>query len=61
MRDPRTDFTPFIFAQGLAFETEGVIAHLRTLVPITTIATDHQDARSLTAGLHAGQWVSWMP
>ena len=44
--DPRTDFTGFIFRQGRLFE-EAVIRHLRTLVPVLTIATGPDDIRNL--------------
>ena len=44
--DPRTDFTRFILAKGLVFEA-AVMAHLRSLHPIKTIATEMGDSRRL--------------
>lgn len=45
--DPRTDFTQLVFRQGRLFE-ESVVAHLRTRVPVLTVATDWEDIQSLT-------------
>jgi len=44
--DPRTDFTKFIFQKTREFEA-AVIAHLKTVTSITTIATNPSDARKL--------------
>lgn len=45
--DPRTDFTTFLFRQGNAFEA-AVVAHLRTLMTIVTIAGGPEDIRDLS-------------
>lgn len=42
--DPRTDFTQFIFRKTREFEA-AVIAHLKTLTSVATIATNPGDAR----------------
>ena len=44
--DPRTDFLAFLFRQGNAFET-AVVAHLKTLVSVVTIAKGRDDIRDL--------------
>lgn len=44
--DERTDFLTFIFRKGNEFEST-VLTHLRTLAPITVIASDHQRIRTL--------------
>lgn len=44
--DPRTDFTEFIFSQGRRFES-AVVAHLRSLRPVVTIADGPEDVRDL--------------
>src|SRR5713226_885174 len=44
--DPRTDFTKFIFQKTGEFEAT-VIAHLKTLTTLTTIAFSPADARKL--------------
>lgn len=44
--DPRTDLTLFLFRQGSAFEA-AVVAHLRTLTPVATIAHGPEDIRDL--------------
>ena len=43
--DPRTDFSPFIFAQGKRFE-QAVMAHIGNSRPITTISTGPEAARN---------------
>ncbi len=44
--DPRTDFRLFLFRQGSAFEA-AVVAHLRTLTSVVTIAEGPEDIRDL--------------
>ncbi len=44
--DPRTDLALFLFRQGSAFEA-AVIAHLRTLTSVVTIADGPEDIRDL--------------
>lgn len=44
--DPRCDFTQFIFRQGSAFEA-AVVAHLRGLTPVVSVADGPEDIRSL--------------
>ena len=46
--DPRTDFRPFIFGQGDAFE-EGVIRLLAERTEVVTIAETWEDSRSIDA------------
>ena len=44
--DPRTDFTEFLFKKGNQFE-QAVLAHLRTLAEVTTIANGPGGSRDL--------------
>jgi hypothetical protein len=44
--DPRTDFTEFIFRRAHDFETT-VLAHLKTLTTVVTVASSRGDSRSL--------------
>jgi predicted RecB family nuclease len=44
--DPRTDFVQFMFAKALEFEA-AVVAHLKTLASVTSIATSPEDIRSV--------------
>ena len=46
--DPRTDFRPFIFRQGDAFE-QGVMRLLAERYPVATIAESWEDSRSIDA------------
>lgn len=48
--DPRTDFRGFIFERGRLFE-EGVVRLIGARLPVTRIATDVEDARSLDAAV----------
>ena len=46
--DPRTDFRPFLFRQGHAFE-EGVMRLLAERTEVVTIARTYEDSRSIDA------------